>query len=302
MNYSPDPVTHYLRDVDRTSCISHEDAVATVAQRPVRPRGESMRPLTPPEQKMVNANLRLVLRAAVMLRRDEVIPFADLLQEGNIGLMVAVQTWRPSLGRFSTHAWYSIRGHMLRARTEAAAGMFSIPTGIAEDLRSLRKARARLLHEFDGRGASAQELAEESGIDKARVDRLLCIPHVMSTERQHSFRAATRFDEGMASEVGGTENNRTENLLMDSSLGQDERMVLLELMHATRQVLATLSPREELVLRLRYGLSDKEEMTLEEVGMALEVTRERIRQIEHKALRKLRHYSRSKRLRPFIDD
>ena len=272
-----DPVRMYLKEIGRVPLLTADEEVA-LAKR--MQDGDEIA-----QKRLAEANLRLVVSIAKRYVGRGML-FLDLIQEGNLGLIKAVEKFDYTKGyKFSTYATWWIRQAITRAIADQARTI-RIPVHMVETINKLIRVSRQLLQQL-GREPSPEEIAKEMDISVERVREIMKIA-------QEPVSLETPIGEEEDSHLGDFIEDQ------DAPAPADAASFML-LKEQLEEVLDTLTPREEKVLRLRFGLDDGRARTLEEVGQNFGVTRERIRQIEAKALRKLRHPSRSRKLKDFLD-
>ena len=272
-----DPVKVYLKEIGRVPLLTPEEEIE-LAMRINNDDEEA-------KKRLSEANLRLVVSIAKRYV-GRGMQFLDLIQEGNLGLIKAVDKFDYTKGfKFSTYATWWIRQAITRAIADQARTI-RIPVHMVETINKVKKTNSQLLHE-NGRDPTAEEIAEKLDMPVEKVREILRVA-------QEPVSLETPIGEEEDSHLGDFIPDDEAQAPVDAASQALMREQLTE-------VLKTLTPREARVLSLRYGLEDGNPKTLEEVGKEFNVTRERIRQIEAKALRKLRHPSRSKKLRDFLD-
>lgn len=272
-----DPVKMYLKDIGEVPLLSADDEIELA--KLIQEGNEDAK------KKLSEANLRLVVSIAKRYVGRGML-FLDLIQEGNIGLMKAVEKFDYQKGfKFSTYATWWIRQAITRAIADQARTI-RIPVHMVETINKLTRV-SRILLQTLGREPTPAEIAEEMGV---------------SEERVREIQKIAQDPVSLETPIGEEEDSHLGDFIEDDRAVTPSDSVSSTMLKETLiTVLSSLTPREEKVLRLRYGVDDGRPRTLEEVGKEFNVTRERIRQIEAKALRKLRHPSRSKHLKDFLD-
>ena len=272
-----DPVRMYLKEIGNIALLKPDEEMA-LAEAISRGDKEA-------KDKLIKANLRLVVSIAKR-HVDKGMYFLDLIQEGNLGLMKAVEKFDYRKGyKFSTYATWWIRQAITRAIADQARTI-RIPVHMVETIHKVSRTARQLLQEY-GREPSTEEIAERLGIGSDKVREIMKI---------------AQDPVSLETPIGEEEDSHLGDFVEDNdSPAPAETASYFLLREQLCTVLHTLTPREEQVLRLRFGLEDGRQRTLEEVGKRFNITRERIRQIEAKALRKLRHPSRSKLLKDYLD-
>ncbi|MCD7902795.1 MAG: RNA polymerase sigma factor RpoD [Oscillospiraceae bacterium] len=271
-----DPVRMYLKEIGKVALLTPEEEIR-LAQRMAEGDAEA-------RQRMTEANLRLVVSIAKRYVGRGML-FLDLIQEGNLGLIKAVEKFDYTKGyKFSTYATWWIRQSITRAIADQARTI-RIPVHMVETINKVIRVSRQLLQEL-GHDPSAEEIAEEMHLPVSRVREILKVAQEPVS---------------LETPIGEEKDSNLADFIPDEDASEPSEAASFSLLREQlTEVLSTLTPREEKVLRLRFGLEDGRTRTLEEVGKEFNVTRERIRQIEAKALRKLRHPSRSKKLRDFL--
>ena len=273
-----DPVRMYLKDIGKIPLLDPERETY-LAERIALGDQDA-------KNELVEANLRLVVSIAKK-HVGRGMYFLDLIQEGNLGLMKAVDKFDHTKGyKFSTYATWWIRQAITRAIADQARTI-RIPVHMVETIHRVSRASRQLLQEY-GREPTTDEIAEKLG---------------MSADKVREIMKASQDPVSLETPIGEEDDSHLGDFIPDDSSPTPAEAVSYQLLREQlNKVLHTLTPREEMVIKLRFGLEDGRTRTLEEVGKEFNITRERIRQIEAKALRKLRHQSRSKPLKGFLND
>ncbi len=275
-----DPVRMYLREIGRIKLLTADEEI-DLARKILA--GGSIGAVA--KRKLVQANLRLVVSIAKKYVGRGML-FLDLIQEGNLGLIRAAEKFDHERGyKFSTYATWWIRQAITRAIADQARTI-RIPVHMVETINKLKKVTRKLSQEL-ARKPSEEELAVEMGVSINKLREIIKVAQEPLS---------------LETPIGKEEDSRLGDFIEDKDADAPVKTVAHELLREDlAEVLSSLSPRERDVLRLRFGMDDGRQRTLEEVGQLFGVTRERIRQIEAKALRKLRHPNRSKRLKEYVE-
>ena len=275
-----DPVRMYLREIGRIKLLTADEEIDLA--RKIVAGGN---PGAIAKRKLVQANLRLVVSIAKKYVGRGML-FLDLIQEGNLGLIRAAEKFDHERGyKFSTYATWWIRQAITRAIADQARTI-RIPVHMVETINKLKKVTRKLAQEL-ARKPSEEELSQEMGISINKLREIIKVAQEPLS---------------LETPIGKEEDSRLGDFIEDKDADAPVKTVAHELLREDlAEVLGSLSPRERDVLRLRFGMDDGRQRTLEEVGQLFGVTRERIRQIEAKALRKLRHPNRSKRLKEYVE-
>ena len=272
-----DPVRMYLKEIGRVHLLTAEEEIDLALKMEA---GDELA-----KRRLAEANLRLVVSIAKRYVGRGML-FLDLIQEGNLGLIKAVEKFDYRKGfKFSTYATWWIRQAITRSIADQARTI-RIPVHMIETINKLVRTGRQMLHEI-GREPTPEELAEKLQMPLEKVRKVMKIA-------KEPISLETPIGDEEDSQLGDFIEDKNAILPLDSAIQEN-------LKETTTRVLASLTPREERVLRMRFGIGMNTDHTLEEVGQQFSVTRERIRQIEAKALRKLKHPSRSRKLRSFLD-
>ena len=275
-----DPVKLYLREIGRVKLLSKNEEIA-LAEKIMKGGSDGDKA----KRKLVQANLRLVVSIAKKYVGRGML-FLDLIQEGNLGLIRAAEKFDHEKGyKFSTYATWWIRQAITRAIADQARTI-RIPVHMVETINKITKITRELTVKLSRRPTD-EEVAEKMN---------------MSVAKYREIKKIAQEPISLETPIGKEEDSRLENFIPDESADTPQKSVSQDfLKNDLAEVMSTLSPRERDVLRLRFGIDDGKQRTLEEVGQLFGVTRERIRQIEAKALRKLRHPNRSSKLREYVE-
>lgn len=278
--YTSDPRTDelhsYLSRLTRSNLLT--------AEQEVRLAREIARGNRQAKERLVESNMRLVISIAKAYRSSG-IPFEDLIQEGAIGLMTAADRFDPTRGyRFSTYATQWIRQSIGRA-VDNKSKSIRLPAHVSESLRKLDKARTEMRREL-GEDPTPEQLSQRTGISARKVTSLL---------------TTTQDPISLDTPVGDDDNTSLGSLLFDKTASDpQDTLISSEMRHEIDNILATLDEREQIVMRKRYGFDGEETYVLQQIGEELNISRERVRQIEAQALRKLRTVARKRRLRDYL--
>ena len=272
-----DPVRMYLKEIGKVDLLTTEEEIVLATKMATGDKDS--------KRRMAEANLRLVVSIAKRYVGRGML-FLDLIQEGNLGLIKAVEKFDYTKGyKFSTYATWWIRQAITRAIADQARTI-RIPVHMVETINKVMRISRQLLQEL-GHDPSPEEIAEDMGMPVEKVREILKIAQEPVS---------------LETPIGEEEDSHLGDFIPDEDASEPAEAASFTLLkEQLSEVLNTLTPREEKVLRLRFGIEDGRTRTLEEVGKEFNVTRERIRQIEAKALRKLRHPSRSKKLKDFLN-
>lgn len=271
-----DPVRQYLRDIGKVALLTAEQEIELAKKAE---KGEKKS-----RDRLISANLRLVVSIAKKYV-GRGMSLLDLIEEGNIGLMRAVDKYDWKRGfKFSTYATWWIRQAITRAIADQARTI-RIPVHMVETINRFNRTQRQMMQEL-GREPTPEEVAKALGIDETKAREIIKVSQEPTS---------------LETPVGDEEDSHLGDFIADQGLAPDEQATRELLKLHLDEVLDTLSPREKRVLQLRFGLEDGKQRTLEEVGKEFGVTRERIRQIEAKAIRKLKHPTRAKKLRDYLE-
>lgn len=276
--FTEDSVRLYLREIGRVKMIRPDEEIE-LARRIAKGDGEA-------KKKLIQANLRLVISIAKKYV-NRGLPFQDLIQEGNLGLIRAAEKFDHTKGfKFSTYATWWIRQAISRGLADKSRTI-RVPVHMVESINKMKKTSARMAQEL-GRKPTEQELAKEMDLSVAKVQEII---------------AADREPISMEMPLNRDEETYLGDLIEDNESARPDANTEEELMRQDlNRMLSQLTPRERDIMHLRYGLEDGRQRTLEEVGRLFNITRERVRQIEHKAFRKLRQPAWSSKLAGYLED
>ncbi len=274
--YVSDPVRQYLREIGRVSLLTAAEEIELAKKSEKGDRRA--------KDRLISANLRLVVSIAKKYV-GRGMSLLDLIEEGNMGLMRAVEKydWRRGF-KFSTYATWWIRQAITRALADQARTI-RIPVHMVETINRFNRAQRKLMQDL-GREPTPEEVAKALGIDATKAREIIKVSQEPTS---------------LATKIGDEEDSELGDFIEAQGLKPDQQAAQELLRGDLDEVLDSLSPREKRVLQLRFGLEDGKQRTLEEVGKEFGVTRERIRQIEAKAIRKLRHPTRAKKLRDYLE-